>query len=846
MSRELPVAALGGRIADALRTSARLILRAPTGSGKSTQLPRILLRHGFLDTGIAVVLQPRRLAARLLAARVAAEEGGEPGGVVGYRIRLDARVSARTRVEFVTEGILLRRMVTDPELRGVAVLVFDEFHERHLHTDVALGWALHLQETRRPDLRVVVMSATLDTGALQPLLEPCAVIETEGRAFPVDVRHADRAVGGAGTPVWDAAADAAVDLLDAGPPGHVLVFMPGGYEIARTLDALRLRLHGRDVAVHALHGEMPPAQQDAAVAPGGPPRVIVATNVAETSITIDGVTGVVDSGLARIARDDPARGISTLHVEKISRASADQRAGRAGRTAPGRCVRLWTERDHAGRPAHDTPEVRRVDLAEVTLLLRAAGVGDLASFRWVDPPDPRAVEKAETLLADLGALERPGGPLTDIGRRLLAFPLHPRFARLFVEAERLRCVRAAAAVAALAQGRPILLREVDRAVRERRDDLLGGETRSDFARAIAALAFAERERFSVAACQRLGVHAQGARQAAQAFQQLVGIAERAGLDVRARPEDDTALRRCILAGFADQVARRLDRGTLRCELVHKRRGLLARESAVQDAELLVVTDVTEIGRGDGEVQVLLGEATAIEPAWLEELFPGSVTTAVEAVWDAATRRVVAREVRRYRDLVLSAVDRDDVPEDLAGSILAAQAVAGVVDVPLWDERVDAWLQRVAFLRGVMPELGLPEFTEDDRRLVLEDLCVGARGAKDLRERDPLPVVRSLVSPEQQRQVDRHAPERWDLPSGRKARITYAAGAPPTLASRLQDFIGMDAPIAIAGGRVRVRLEFLAPNGRAVQVTETPGSFWRETYPALKNQLQRRYPRHVWP
>ncbi len=353
------------------------------------------------------MLQPRRLATRMLAKRVAEEMGTPLGDVVGYQIRLESRVSERTRLRFVTEGILLRQMSFDATLRGVTAVVFDEFHERHLYGDISLARALQLQQTTRPDLKIIVMSATLDTGLLKTYLAPCEVLVSQGRSFPVRIESLSKSVKFDNDPVWDVAAREC-ERVAGESSGDMLVFMPGAYEISRTVQAIQGNRALREFVTFPLHGELPPEQQDRAVARYEARKIIVSTNVAETSLTIDGVTTVIDCGLARVARFDPHRGINTLLIEKISAASADQRAGRAGRTAPGVCVRLWTEREHGQRAPQELPEVKRLDLAEVVLTLKASGIDDVANFPWLEKPEAKALERAEMLLADLGALGRAG------------------------------------------------------------------------------------------------------------------------------------------------------------------------------------------------------------------------------------------------------------------------------------------------------------------------------------------------------------------------------------------------------------------------------------------------------
>ncbi len=844
----LPIYELESALVDAMRTTGRVLLRAPTGSGKSTQVPRMLLRHGFLDTGEAVVLQPRRLAARMLARRVAQEEGDELGGVVGYQIRMEGRSSARTRIKFVTEGILLRQMSFDATLKGVRVLVFDEFHERHLYGDITLARALQIQRETRPDLKIIVMSATLETERLQTYLAPCELLESAGRTHPVTISYLPKAPNFEREPVWDVAARACAEVA-AHDDGDLLVFMPGAYEINRTVQAIEASRTLREFAVFPLHGELPAERQDAAVSRSAGRKIIVSTNVAETSLTIEGVTAVVDAGLARVARFDAHRGINTLLIEKISRASADQRAGRAGRTAPGVCLRLWTERDHADRAAQELPEVHRLDLAEVVLTLKASGIDDVAGFPWLEMPDAKALARAETLLADLGAIRSgPRGAITAVGRKMLRFPLHPRYARMMIEAEERGCVRSVALMAALTQGRNFLLRGVPREVERERDDRLGDERGSDFFRLMQAWSYAQAQRFDLDACKRLGIHAQGARQVGPLFQQFLSIAEKEGLLIGDDRGTAADVCKCVLAGFSDHLAKRLDRGTLRCELVHGRRGVLARESAIADAELLVAAEISEIeGRG-GEVNVLLSLVTAIDEAWLGELFPEDLVTESATTYDESVRRVVVRRERRFRDLVLeSKQTSENPPEDAAAELLAKEVVAGRVKLGEWTEGVDQWIVRVNRLAEWFPELEVSPITPEDRALLVEQICLGSFGARELKDKPVMPVLRQWLRAEQLAVLDDYLPERLVMANGRRARIRYAEEGPPILSARVQELVEIKSTFTLGHGRVPVRFEVLAPNQRPIQVTDDLKDFWENLYPhQIRPELSRRYPKHPWP
>lgn len=838
MSAALPIYDLDEEIVAALKHGNRLVLQAPTGSGKSTQVPQILLDGGLLEKGRCVILQPRRLAARMLAARVATERSARLGGEVGYQIRLDNVSSRETKILFVTEGILLRQMLADPHLRDISTLVFDEFHERHLHGDITLARALDLQETVRPDLKIVVMSATLDGAELQKYLSPAEVLTSEGRMFPVEISHLPH--DPKEDPVWETAADAVSEHFDD-TDGDVLVFMPGAYEIQRTIREIQARLGGR-CAVLPLHGELPASEQDRAVNRSQGRKVIVSTNVAETSLTIDGVTLVIDSGLARMARYDPNRGINTLLIEKISAASAAQRAGRAGRTAPGRCVRLWTERDHQRRALRELPEIKRLDLAETLLSLKAAGVGDLAAFRWIDPPEAQALQRAETLLRDLGALESTGA-ITDIGLRMLNFPVHPRYARMFIAAGELGCVRAAALIAALTQTRSILLK-VDKKTEDQRAEIFSGGT-SDFLVLMRVFEWARSKDFRMNECRTLGIHADSARQVAKLFEQFLDIAHGEALLLEDEPPPDADIAKCILAGFADQVAVRRSTGTLVCDIVHGRRGLLSRQSVASGGQLIVAAEIAEIEGRDGDARVLLNLATEIEESWLREMFPHDFSERADHFFDKSQNRVVVRREKIFRDLVLECRDRDAEPGPAASACLADQVLAGALRLNGWDDAVEQWMHRVNFLCRLCPEQNLPSMGDDERHHIILLVCDGAVCYRDIKDAPVLPHARSLLTWEQQQFVDKLAPERIELPGGRRAKVTYAKEADPFLSARIQDFYGVENDIKIALGRHALTLHILAPSHRPVQVTRSLKSFWSETYPGLKQQLQRQYPKHEW-
>ena len=842
MKQPLPIDVLQADLVAACGRVRRLVLRAPTGSGKSTRIPQMLLDLNLVQ-GQIVVLQPRRIAARLLAARIAQERNVRLGGEVGYQIRFERVESAQTRIKFVTEALLLRQMASDPELKGVGAVVFDEFHERNLHSDVALALARRLQETHRPDLLIMAMSATLDTEGVAKWLGCAETLAADGRAYPVQVEYTHLPRNST-RPIWDAAAEQVRRVLREETEGDILVFMPGSYEIMRTIGAVRNLPESGGVDILPLYGELPPEEQDRAVKPGPGRKVIVATNVAETSLTIPGVRAVVDAGLARIARFDPHRGIDTLLVEPVSQASAEQRAGRAGRTGPGRCIRLWSQTDHEARPLREVPEIRRVDLSETILLLLSSGWGEAATFPWYEKPDDKALQRALTVLADLGAVDAQG-KLTNLGRRMSVFPAHPRYARMLLAAGDLDCVYEVCRIAGLAQGRDILFRKVDDRTENARDSV-EQEDGSDFFPRLALLQRAVEMKFDADACDRFGVHGQAARQADQAARQFLRLAEGQGLPVSDRVADPADVRRCLLLGFSDRLAVRLDAGTLRCALVHGRTGELRRESSIRNAKLLVAAEVDEI-QSRGGVTTYLSLATAIEEAWLQELFPAEFSTVNQVRYDASQRRVVTRVERRFRDLVLEAKERDDAPSDAASRLLAEEVAAGRLELEKWDAPVDAWIRRVNFLSKHCPELGIPPFDEAARRMVIEEVCAGAVAYRDIRERPVFGVVRGWLTHEQAMALESYCPEKIVLPRKKHpARIEYTEDGQAEIEATVQelyDFPGSKLRVCL--GKVPMVVCIQSPARRTQQRTTDLDAFWKGSYEGVKKELRGRYPKHEW-
>ena len=886
----LPIWRLHADLIRTLTEGNQLVLVAATGSGKTTQVPQMILDAGLVPEGRQiVVLQPRRVAARTVATRVAWERQVRLGAEVGYQVRFEDRIGDATRIAFITEGILLRWIQDDPRLSQIGVLIFDEFHERNLLSDVALALAKRLQANERPDLRLVVMSATLEAEPVArylaaPVPVPASVTEqggsdlppggiapasapilvSEGRTFPVEMQWLDY---GDSRPVHELAADKVERIVEAGWEGDILVFMPGKGEIQAALGALAAARLGERVALIPLHGELGPDDQDRAFQPSPLRKIVVSTNVAETSVTIDGIRHVVDGGLARMARYDAERGIQTLMVEEISRASADQRAGRAGRTAPGTCWRLWTESGHLNRPARNTPEIQRADLAEVVLLLHSLGVRQAATFDWLDAPDKAAVLRAERLLHILGALEggqgaeSPGSDLTPVGRQMLRLPMHPRFARLLVEASRRGCVPAACLCAALVSGRDLLMR-VNREDPSSADarELFEGSTQSDFHTLLRAHQYARNAHFSLEACRRHGIHAQTARQVEDTFQQLVRIAEREKMMTRdsgaaSTEAGDEGLLKSLCAGFVDQVCVRKDSGSLDCLLTEGRAGSLMRESVVQQAELMVVGSIREVSGRSGGVLTLLGLATAVKTEWLRELFPQHFHTSVDHVFDRLHKRV--SPVRRicFLDLVVATEHQRESDPEQSGRCLAEAFARGGFDLPQLDHELKQFIARVNLMARALPHLEFPAFDGAALEAALDRAFRGLTLVKQAQSAPLKEAFRAHLAPEQIAWLDELLPVYLPWIEGRRLKLTYVEPDPeadadeilgPEAQVKLTECFQLKAHPTVGEEAIPVRLALQAPDGKRLEVvSDFPR--WREvSYPKLRAQIRTKYPGFVWP
>ena len=812
-----PIDSLLPDIGATLHAHTRLVLEAPPGAGKTTRVPLALLDAPWLAGRRIVMLEPRRVAARSAAQFMAAQLGEDVGGTVGYRIRFDNRVSARTRIEVVTEGILTRMLQDDPLLDGVGALLFDEFHERHLSADLGLALALDVQSQLREDLRIVVMSATLDGERLARFLD-APRLSSEGRSHAVEVAH----LPARREESPEVQARRAVELALARHPGDVLVFLPGQREIARVAAGLATCTLPAGTEVLALHGELPVEQQARVLrpAPDGGRRVVLATNVAESSVTLPGVRVVIDSGLAREPRFDPNSGFPRLDVVAIAQASADQRAGRAGRVASGWAYRLWPESQRL--EPQRRPEIGMVELAGLALELAAWGSDQL---RFPDPPPPGALAAARELLRRLGALGDSGG-LTATGRRMLALGTHPRLAAMLVSARTPREQALAADLAALLEARDPL------------------RSRSD------ALA----ERWRALAASRSGRMPADASRSALATIDAASRQWRRRLRCDAAPPDRIEaheLGDLLAHAFPDRIAARHPADARRYQLANGRTAVLFDDSALRGEPWLVISELRHEPRGDA----WLLRAAPVDEAYLRREFADRFVEHEGAVWDAGRRALLARRESRFDHIVLDSRSAGRVdPAQAAQALTDAVRTLGLGVLP-WTPGLRQWQARVVSLRSWVPSLDLPDATDAALLAALDGWLRPAFAGKTrldaLSEADLGEALRGQLDWNQRQQLDRLAPPRIEVPSGMQRAIEYAldhVGVPqvPVLAVKLQELFGLADTPRIADGRVPLLLHLLSPGGKPLQVTADLRSFWDRTYPEVRREMKGRYPRHPWP
>ncbi len=798
---DLPIVAVLDRLLAVLRTQTSAVLVAPPGAGKTTSVPLALLDQPWAAGKKILMLAPRRLAARAAAARMADLLGETVGDTVGYQVRLDKKITARTRIEVITEGILTRRMLTDPELGDVAAVIFDEVHERNLEGDLGLALALDIQAGLREDLRLIAMSATIEGGRLAAQLGGAELIESAGRLYPIETLYVGRSQD---QPIEVQAANIALKALSKGP-GDVLVFLPGTAEINRALDAIQAKAEALSCTVIALHGSLSPAEQDQALRlqAGGRRKIILSTAISETSLTIEGVRIVVDAGLSRRAAFEPDSGLTRLVTVRASRAACDQRRGRAGRTAPGQCYRLWEEAEMGAFPAYDRPEILEADLAPLMLTLSSFGVSDPASLKWLDAPPTPALQEATKLLIDLEALEPQAGQaarLTEHGKKLVGFGLPPRLAHMIVRAGELGFGSTAAHLAALLSERG-----------------LGGMS-VDLEQRLISFARDRTPRANKARAQALGW-------ARQVGAQESPVAELAG--------------RALALAFPERVAKARDR-----------RGgfILANGSGgeVPAHEALATAEFLAIGSLQGKAaNARIGEAARLDRSDLEEIFASQIETRTQTQFDRARGTMQGRHQRRLGALVLEERPVSLTADQIEAGLLDAVRSLGI-DKLNWSDRAKSFVERLHWLYARNPDQwphGKPGVFEDSLEAWLMPALIGVKALSDV---DVAQALENALSWPERQALAEAAPTHFETPLETRHSIDYSAEQGPTVAVRVQELFGLSRHPMLAGGQVPLVFQLLSPAHRPIAVTSNLPEFWKAGWHDVKKDMKARYPRHVWP
>jgi ATP-dependent helicase HrpB len=864
----LPIDAVLDQLARALADNNAAVLVAPPGAGKTTRVPLALLDAPWAGTKKIIVLEPRRIAARASAERMAKTLGERVGETVGYRVRFGSKVSRATRIEVVTEGIFSRQILDDPELSGVAAVLFDEFHERSLDADLGLALARDAQVGLREDLRILVMSATLDGARVAKLLGDAPVVASEGRAFPVETRYLGRK---ADAPLERQMADAIAMALRT-DPGSVLAFLPGAAEIRRTQNFLGERVHDAGVEIVPLFGALDAAVQDRAIAPPpkGQRKVVLATSIAETSLTIEGVRVVVDSGVARVPRYEPDIGLTRLETVRASRAAVDQRRGRAGRTEPGVCYRLWDEPQTASLAAYTQPEILSADLSSLVLDLAQWGVSDPSTLAFLDAPPQPALKEARSLLRELGALDG-DGRITAEGNSLRALALPPRLARMIVDSHRWGAGEQAAEIAAILTERGLGGDSVDLDIR------LDQFRRDRSPRASSARSLAQRWASQVAASEKAERRISAAGNTAPSSPSPLAGSEASEARSRGRgggspgtapvgvtPTPDPSpqgggqnrssrsiegeLTTGVMLAFAfpDRVAR--NRGNGSFVLANGRGAAVDRTAALARAPYIAVAELTGTA---AQGRILL--AAPIEPADIEQHFADQIEVADEISFDRDAMALRARRKRTLHAITLSETPMALSPSAETARVLADGLVSSGLDGLPWSKPLKQWRDRVMFLRaaeaGASPN-PWPDLSDDalaaQREAWLTPALHDKTSLKTLSASDLSDALMSLMPWELRARLEREAPTHFEAPTGTMLAIDYEAEQGPTIAVRLQELFGMNTHPSVAKGAVPLVLELLSPAHRPVQVTRDLPGFWRGSYAAVRSDLRGRYPRHPWP
>ncbi len=820
----------------------KFVVSSPTGSGKSTRLPQMFAEA---VEGVVYILQPRRIAARMLAKRVAFESGKKLVEDVGWQIRFEKSYTSKTKIVFLTEGILARKLLSKDGLNGVSAIIFDEFHERNIYSDLSLALALKLQQTSRRDLALAVCSASMDASEILDYMGGGAkLLSCALRTFDLEfayspVRNPDA--------YWLDAQREFARLADETQDGNFLIFMPGSYEIYRTIRAIENAGYAKKFDVLPLHGELSIDMQDKVLEESTKRKVIVCTNIAETSLTVSGVKYVIDSGFARVARYDASRGVNTLLVERISLASATQRAGRAGRTSNGKVVRLWRQADEVGFEKFTSAEILRLSLSQVALWL-AASAHDIEEIDFLQNPDKHRVLEAKQTLASLGALDE-NFKITRFGLKMAKLPTEPRYAKLLVEGLERDCLDEAAMVAALTEVGRIKMDLENHHKQYALDEMLGN-VNSELEELVKLSLIARANKFSEDFCRTYGIHSQNARKVCALAEDFVRIASRLdGNDKKSSRGGELEIWRnvakCVLSAFPEHLCKRINQGTLACEIALNRRGEIRRDSRTYAKDIFCAISLREQNVA-GRVSILASLIIPVEAADVKEIFGGEFFEDEREEFDDTHKCINTIKVKSFKSLVLFKDRIETSNFGVAAKMLASDIMSGKLTLKNWDEDVEDYINRINFLARHCPELGFEFIDEDVKLNIFEQMCYGSTSYAQVRDANVKSAFADSLSAEQRASLKYYAPEIVDMPQRKKPlKIRYdIASGRAIISAWFKDLMNFDtSKVLIAGGKIAATYEVLAPNNRPVQTTQDLNKFWKTSWLDISKELKTRYPKH---
>ena len=837
---DLPIFKGFNEIKSALKESVNLTLKSPTGSGKSIGLPLLLLKENLIK-GQILVVQPRRIAARFLAQRVAQITGTPIGDIIGYQVRFEDKTSNNTKIIYLTDGLLLRKILGDRLLSRVGLVIFDEFHERTIQMDAALALLRKTQETQRPSMRLIITSATLEIGNINKYLGNCKSVQLSAREYPVEIEYKSLQRGEI---IWKRIASEIKKCI-TNYDGDLLVFAPGVYEITKIINEINSSSWSKGLLVKSLYGDLRISEQELALKSSSKRKIIVSTNIAETSLTVEGVRIVIDTGVAKKSSYDPIRGVNVLLPQPISKSAADQRSGRAGRTSSGYCLRLWGEKEHKSRDEMERPAINRLDLSEIYLNLSSLGE-DPALMNWLTRPPENSLARAKKSLISLGALTAKS-QISEMGLEMSRFPLNPRLGKALIMSKEMGCLPALALSLALIEDRsPIIHKEFNSEVVEtflstfNLEDELG--LASDLRILLGAWAYAKNEDFSVDRCKYIGIHANRCREAERLALRFCKIAGLKEFSFQFPKIGDLSV--VMLTAFPNHLARLKNRGTLLYESIEGYNMYVGKYSEVQSADWVIALNLIEKPL-KGKIGLEMQCVTEVKEEIIKKVLSAEIEKREEVVLHPLTRMVIKRNYNQLGAIKFDIKEYESPSKEDMQKAYSEELRCGNLNLKKWDVQVERFIERVSYMTKNYPDYGITEFNDTSKSILYDEICKDASSWKEIRNREVLPTLKNLYTEEEVNLLNNAVPSVITVGNGKRTyRVNYADSA-PFIRIKLQDLYEVNTHPKVVFGNQLVKLEILAPNGRCVQVTENINEFWDGSYPEIKKELAGRYPKHEW-